>query len=172
MNEDSSPTDKTISMFDVKKTRGTAQKWFLNKKDYEHDKQMCCVKQIFENNINKNDENLCNIMKQQIQQKINGYRSQDIQKSLYKDTDFVDFEHVLNLMMECQNVCYYCKNQVYVLYEIVREPKQWSLERIDNKIGHDRGNVVIACLNCNLRRKTMYHERFAFTKQLNIIKKH
>jgi hypothetical protein len=57
-----------------------------------------------------------------------------------------------------------------ILYEHVREPKQWSLERIDNDYGHNKNNVEIACLSCNLRRKTMYHERFIFTKQLNIVK--
>jgi hypothetical protein len=48
---------------------------------------------------------------------------------------------------------------------------QWTLERIDNDLGHNKNNVEIACLNCNLRRRTMYHERYLFTKELNIIKK-
>jgi hypothetical protein len=26
-------------------------------------------------------------------------------------------------------------------------------------------------LTCNLRRRTMYHERYVFTKQLNVVKK-
>jgi len=60
---------------------------------------------------------------------------------------------------------------VSVLYEIVREPMQWTLERINNDFGHNYGNVEIACLNCNLHRRTMYHERYLFTKELNIIKK-
>lgn len=54
---------------------------------------------------------------------------------------------------------------------LLEKPKQWTLDRIDNDIGHYSDNVVIACLSCNLHRKTMYHERFLFTKQLNIIKK-
>ena len=73
--------------------------------------------------------------------------------------------------MDCKNKCYYCKENVNVLYEIVREPKQWTLERLDNSFGHNHDNVVIACLNCNVRRRTMYHERYVFTKQLNIVKK-
>ena len=60
---------------------------------------------------------------------------------------------------------------VEILYEKVREPKQWTLDRIDNRYGHNKENVLIACLDCNVRRKTMYHERYAFTKQLNIVKK-
>jgi hypothetical protein len=111
-------------------------------------------------------------MQQQIQKKIQGYRTQDIQKRLYDEEKFVCFTDVLKLMIGSHNACYYCKNEVYVLYEIVREPKQWTLERLDNNFGHNTDNVVIACLSCNLSRKTMYHERFAFTKQLNIVKKY
>jgi hypothetical protein len=44
------------------------------------------------------------------------------------------------------------------------------VERIDNSIGHNRTNIVIACLDCNLHRRTMYYERYVFTKQLNIVK--
>jgi len=58
-----------------------------------------------------------------------------------------------------------------VLYKSVREPKQWSVERINNDYGHNKNNVTIACLSCNLSRRTMYHERYRFTKQLIIDKK-
>jgi hypothetical protein len=74
-------------------------------------------------------------------------------------------------MIESKNQCYYCKEDVQVLYENVREPKQWTLDRINNKMGHNHGNLLIACLNCNLRRRTMHTERYVFTKQLNIVKR-
>jgi hypothetical protein len=67
--------------------------------------------------------------------------------------------------------CYYCKESVVLLYEYVRDPKQWTLERIDNSRGHNKDNVEIACLQCNLRRRCMYHERYLFTKQMNIVKR-
>jgi hypothetical protein len=110
------------------------------------------------------------MMIQQIQQKINGYKSQDLDKSLFSIADFVDLNYTIDLIKKSDLKCYYCKNEMKILYEHVREPKQWSLERIDNKYGHNKNNVEIACLSCNLRRKTMYHERFIFTKQLNIVK--
>jgi len=110
------------------------------------------------------------MMVQQIQQKINGYKSQDLDKSLFSLTEFVDLNYTIDLIKKSNLKCYYCKNEMKILYEHVREPKQWSLERIDNKYGHNKNNVEIACLSCNLRRKTMYHERFIFTKQLNIVK--
>jgi 5-methylcytosine-specific restriction endonuclease McrA len=108
---------------------------------------------------------------QQINQKIYGYKSQDIQKDKLSTDELVTIEYVLNLMVETNLECYYCKEKVKVLYEFVRDPKQWSLDRIDNDYGHNRNNVKIACLSCNLRRKTMYHDRYLFTKQIGTIKK-
>ena len=84
-------------------------------------------------------------------------------------TEFIDFSFVIH-QLQTSPYCYYCKEPVQLIYEFVREPKQWTLERIDNARGHNRDNVEIACLRCNLRRRMMHHERFIFTKQL-LIKK-
>jgi urate oxidase len=109
-------------------------------------------------------------MMQQIQSKLNGYKSQDLAKDLYMSNEIIGLQSTIDLLIACQLKCYYCKETTKVLYEHVREPKQWTLERIDNSIGHNIGNVEIACLSCNLRRRTMYHERFLFTKQLTVVK--
>ena len=89
---------------------------------------------------------------------------------MFSNENFIKLEKVIDLLCECEMKCFYCKNLVYVLYDNVREPRQWTLERIDNKFGHNMDNVVISCLSCNLKRRCIYHERFLFTKQLNIIK--
>ena len=107
---------------------------------------------------------------QQIHKKIYGYRSQDIEKSLFSINEFVNMDVVIQKLVDCSMNCYYCKEPVSVLYEYVREPKQWTLERIDNKRGHNSDNVEIACLLCNLRRRCMHHEKYIFTKQLTIHK--
>jgi hypothetical protein len=131
--------------------------------------QFVFIKQIHEKNIVNREP--CDFILQQMRQKIGGYRGQDIHKSLYNEALFINISEVLELMIKCENRCFYCKETVNVLYENVREPKQWTLERIDNSRGHNKDNVEIACLNCNLHRKTMHHERYLFTKELNIIKK-
>ena len=110
------------------------------------------------------------IIKKQLNTKLQGYRAQDHLKNMYVEGEFMDMENTLRLLKECELRCFYCKNPVKVLYKISREGCQWTLERIDNDYGHNKTNVVIACLDCNLRRRTMYHERFAFTKQLVITK--
>uniref|UniRef100_A0A6C0JGV3 HNH endonuclease n=1 Tax=viral metagenome TaxID=1070528 RepID=A0A6C0JGV3_9ZZZZ len=116
------------------------------------------------------DTRASDLMANQINSKIASYKCQDISKKLFSEEEFVDFEKVLELLKKCENKCFYCKKLVHILYENVREPLQWTLERIDNDFGHNKSNVEIACLNCNLHRRTMHHERYLFTKELNILK--
>ena len=129
--------------------------------------------ELFENLQTVNTEILSENQRffiQQIHQKIYGYKTQDIEKKIYDKDHFIDLSGVIQLFQKSSMKCYYCLNPVEIFYEYVREPKQWTLERIDNDIGHNYGNLEIACLSCNIRRRTMYHERFVFTKQLNIVK--
>uniref|UniRef100_A0A6C0DQ95 HNH domain-containing protein n=1 Tax=viral metagenome TaxID=1070528 RepID=A0A6C0DQ95_9ZZZZ len=112
----------------------------------------------------------CKLVLRQLNYKICGYRGQDIEKEKYCQDNFVSVQNIIDLMLACNNICYYCKKPVKLLYDFVREPQQWTLDRIDNDFGHNHDNVAIACLQCNLRRKTMYHERYLFTKQMVITK--
>ena len=105
-----------------------------------------------------------------IRAKLSGYKSQDIKKGLYDEAKFISVDATLDLIEACAAKCFYCLEPVVLLYEQVREPKQWTLDRIDNSFGHNADNVQVSCLSCNLRRKTMYHERYVFTKQLTIVK--
>ena len=106
---------------------------------------------------------------QQLKNKIHSYRSQDIEKHLFDEEHMVDLSGVLCKLENCNYKCYYCKETVSILYENVRDPNQWTLERINNKLGHIHENVVIACLSCNLRRKTMKPERYLLTKNIKTI---
>jgi len=121
--------------------------------------------------ISKSDEEGCyKKMTQQINRKLNSYKHQDITKNLFNPDKIINNSQILRLLESRELLCYYCRKMVNVLYKNVREPLQWTLERIDNDYGHNHDNVTIACLECNLRRRTMYHERYVFTKQL-VIKK-
>ena len=146
------------------------QNWMFSQCQLSFEKQKEYIKQIYENNICEENKRVCKIILQQIQHKIYGYRTQDITKKLYSEEIFIDVERTIIKIFECENRCFYCREPVLVLYEFVRDPKQWTLERIDNKFGHNKSNIEIACLNCNLHRRTMYYERYIFTKQLNIQK--
>ena len=106
----------------------------------------------------------------QIANKISSYKSQDIEKGIFDPEKFIHLEAVIQKIVDSGLKCFYCRESMRLLYEYVREPKQWTVERLDNKRGHNCDNIEIACLTCNLRRRTMYHERYIFTKQVKIVK--
>ena len=164
--------DKKVVFFGEKSKRSVAASWSFDAAELTPEKVLVYIRRLQNGSSSDHVENpeVLSVIEKEIDSKIGGYRSQDIKKGIYDESEFVDKSTVVDLMLSCQNGCYYCRQPVKIAYETSREPKQWSLERIDNSIGHTKTNVVVACLHCNLTRKTMYHERFAFTKQLTISK--
>jgi len=105
---------------------------------------------------------------QQIRNKLSSYRSQDAPKF---EIEHLDVSNVLQKLEDAEGRCFYCKQIVWLLYDNVRDPRQWTLERLDNTKGHIYNNVEIACLSCNLRRRTMKYERYVLTKQIQCVVK-
>jgi hypothetical protein len=114
--------------------------------------------------------NIIKIIKNQISHKLSNYKQQDILKKLFDKDKFISFEETIEKLKNSNLKCRYCNENVYLLYKFVREMKQWSLDRIDNSIGHNCDNVIISCLECNLNRRNKNSESFLFTKQLKISK--
>ena len=79
-------------------------------------------------------------------------------------------EDVLEKLVERKLTCFYCSKQLFVLYKNVREPLQWTLDRIDNDLNHSKENTCISCLKCNLQRRVTDSGKFIFTKKLKINK--
>jgi hypothetical protein len=104
-----------------------------------------------------------------IAKKLHGYKSQDKKFEIYSDYHCIKHDEVAHMLKECDYTCYYCKDKVLMEYG-KRDPKQWTLDRIDNTMGHNTNNVLISCLACNLKRRNRTVEKFLFTKQLTIIK--
>jgi hypothetical protein len=146
----------------------SSDKWIFDETDFLFETQFENIKNIYENNEYTTK---MNIYIKEITKKISGYRSQDVLKNKYDKSLFVDLQYIISLLFHCNLDCFYCKRKVSMIYETVREPKQWSLERIDNNAGHNKDNVEISCLSCNLRRRTMYHRKYLITKQLENMKK-
>jgi hypothetical protein len=139
--------------------------------DYNYDEQLRVI-DIFNCQIPTDGSTpLEECMIQELQKKISGYKAQDVQKGLFNTEKFVALDDVIQLLHDSKMTCFYCNSHVHVLYEIVREVNQWTLDRVNNSLGHNRDNVIIACLKCNLNRRTMYHERYAFTRQFTLVKK-
>lgn len=168
-------SNKKITLTEsTKKTRAitTSKKWdtlMKTNSDYSHPEQYIAIEAFEKNHPLSTPMHECMI--RELHKKIGGYKTQDVHKNMFNSDKFVNLEDVIHLLHESKMICYYCKKDVHVLYEIVRELSQWTLDRLDNKYGHNRDNVVIACLKCNLGRKTMYHERYAFTRTFTLVKK-
>jgi hypothetical protein len=121
--------------------------------------------------IKKNEDDPTLILiKKQISSKLNNYKQQDVLKKVYDERKLINLEQIICKLQESGLKCLYCKEQVYLLYKLVREMKQWTLDRIDNDIGHFHDNVVVSCLDCNLKRRKKSSNAFLFTKQMNIVR--
>jgi len=122
------------------------------------------------NEFTKELQTCADYVYRQLHDKQSGYRHQDIVKNIFNPTLFISIPRIVELLRQSELLCFYCREEVKILYEHVRDKKQWSLERLDNAQGHNTDNVVIACLSCNLRRRTMHYERYVATKQLRFLK--
>ena len=121
-----------------------------------------CANEDFSGNI---------FVKKELERKIKSYRAQDIKKNKLNEEKLIKMDECIDKLVLSKMKCYYCNENMLLVYENVREPKQWTLDRLDNSIGHITENVVISCLDCNLKRRTMNDEKFKFSKQMKIIKK-
>ena len=145
-------TDNNDSIFDIKNQIIFINKLFMDEKFIEK-----------------------NVVIQEIKNKINSYKQQDIKKNSYESENLITFDNVIQKLVECKLKCYYCSNNILMFYKKSRDNKQWTLDRINNYDEHSNDNTIIACLECNLQRRRKNSEKFKFSKQLEnkeiIIKK-
>jgi hypothetical protein len=153
----------------VVKKRIPCEKWTFPDEQFEHSNQLKMIKEICNNNFAYSD-NVSKIAIQEINKKIYGYKQQDALKKRYDEENFLTFESVIHKMIECDLKCRYCQSEMNVLYDVSREMRQWSVDRVDNDLGHNIDNYHLACLECNLKRRRRTDEKYLFTKQLNIVK--
>ena len=109
-------------------------------------------------------------MKKEIERKLLSYKNQDIKKSKFNKEKLITYEECLEKLVVSKLKCYYCKKNCLVYYENKLEQQQWTLDRINNDIGHEKDNVVVCCYKCNIKRGRMNDEKFKFTKQLRVVK--
>jgi len=159
------------------KKRIVTKKWTFSNEYFNYENQIKLVHDILHNlntkiTTSENNEsfNVSKILIQEINKKISGYKQQDIIKKKLDIQQFITFDSVVKKMIECELKCRYCKEEMNILYDISRESKQWSVDRVDNNLGHNINNFHLACLDCNLKRRRRTDEKFLFTKQLKIIK--
>ena len=154
-----------------KKIASQSDEWTAISEQYSTQESQCALLANINAPTTTNPTNSAiNILLTHLKTKQSGYRSQDTIKKKYDPTRFIQIPDLINLLATSNLSCFYCKKWATLFYENVRDPRQWSLERLSNAEGHNRDNVVIACLECNMRRRTMYYERYIATKQLKVNK--
>jgi len=153
------------------KQRSITQKWNISDDYYDFSKQLELIKNIHINFENKEEIlDIHRIFIREIERKISNYRQQDLLKSILNPEKFITIKDIIHKLYECNLNCYYCKDEMFILYKMVRESKQWSVDRIINSNGHNKDNIVLSCLECNLKRRNKNKDSFLFTKQLKIVR--
>jgi hypothetical protein len=123
------------------------------------------------NKLYSNEEfNEKKLILQELKQKFNSYKYQDKHKHKFDEEKHITFDEILLKLKESQLKCYYCNIDLFLFHSKKRINNQWSLERLNNNLGHYNSNTCIACLKCNLQRRNDNHEYFKQGKSL-ILKK-
>ena len=105
-----------------------------------------------------------------ISNKISNYKRQDVANHIFDPKWFITSEEVLELLVASRLQCYYCRARCAIQYSKPRFSGQWTLDRLSNDQGHNRQNVVISCLKCNLHRGVKNSSRYKLGKQLKFTK--
>ena len=115
------------------------------------------------------DQDMKNILNE-IRKKHYAYKTQDKNKHKFDDEQHITLEQLIDKILESNLKCYYCEKDLLIIYNKIKDTAQWSLERLDNNKGHYNDNTCIACLHCNLSRRTDNYIEFKKGKMLRIVK--
>ena len=142
---------------------------FSRKINYDIDiDQLECITELYlkgELEPNKHTDIIC-----VLKQKYSSYKSQDKQSHKYDSQQHITYEQMIEKLYNSKLKCYYCNCDLSILYNKKRLKTQWTLERLDNNLGHYTSNTCICCLECNLKRRTDNYEYFKQSKQTKIVK--
>ena len=120
--------------------------------------------------IDPDNTRLLSYIIRDIDTKRKAYIYQDKHHEIYDPRYSITTNRIVELLVAAELLCFYCREICQVTYKEAMCRRQWTLDRIDNNYGHNDANVVIACLDCNLKRGTMDAERFRQGKQFTFRK--
>ena len=155
-------TDKILNLKEPKRNDFTLDEGFL-----DFNKQLEVLRLLYFNDKFDDMEQILKVL----EKKRKGYKYQDVSKNKYDEDQFITLETMIELLLTSKLRCKYCCQHVLLFYDKVGERKQWTLDRIDNTCGHNNDNVVISCLNCNIKRQDLDYDRFKKSKEIRRIVK-
>ena len=139
--------------------KGKPEIYYLNKYFLEYSENSEALK---DEKIDKS----FSIIDKNIIKKLNSYKQQDTKKEIYNEDQFISKNSVIELLVSSKLVCEYCNCNMTMFPEKVYQANQWTLDRIDNDIGHNEGNIIISCYKCNIQRRKMDKDRFQEGKKI------
>jgi hypothetical protein len=144
---------------------------FSRKINYDIDiNQLECISELYlKGEIYTNQKTINDII-DVLKKKYSSYKSQDKQSHKYDPEQHITYEQMIEKLYNSKLKCYYCNCDLNILYNKKRLKTQWTLERLDNNLGHYSSNTCISCLECNLKRRTDNYEYFKQSKQTTIVK--
>ena len=146
--------------------RSRTLKWTIDDAFFHYDKQLEVLRRLIADDRTLEE---INFFKKEIKTKLDGYARQDGIHA-HDLNAIISLDATVELLLINKLKCVYCRECCELIYKDVMAPRQWTLDRVDNDQGHAGENVVLACLACNLQRRTMDAERFKFGKQLRVVK--
>ena len=148
----------------LNRTEKKALRININYEEPDHTEQVKLINKCY---MDLEDDALIYV-KRELDKKISSYRSQDNKKNIV--CNLITYEELIEKLVISRLLCNYCRKTVKILFKEVRDKEQWTLDRIDNDLGHTNDNTVVCCLKCNLERRCLDAKKFEFTKQLKIKK--
>lgn len=150
-----------------KPKRARTLKWTIDDAFFNYNKQLEVLRRLIADDRTLEERKF---FIKEIKAKLDGYTRQDVANGMHDLSAFISLNATMELLLISKLRCAYCRQCCELIYRDVMAPRQWTLDRVDNDQGHNAGNVVLACLACNLQRRTMDAERFKFGKQLRVVK--
>jgi len=144
---------------------------FSRKTNYEIDmNQLECITELYLKGELNTETNSHKDIITVLKQKYSSYKNQDKQSHKYDPEQHITYEQMIEKIYKSGLKCYYCNCDLSILYNKKRLKSQWTLERLDNNLGHYYTNTCISCLDCNLKRRTDNYEYFKQSKQTKVVK--
>ena len=152
-----------------KHQRSRTMKWTIDDAFFAHDKQLEVLRRLITDDTTLDERKF---FIKEINNKLNGYARQDKENGIHAHdlNAIISLNATFELLLVSKMRCTYCRECCELIYKDVMAPRQWTLDRVDNDRGHTGDNVTLACLACNLQRRTMDADRFKFGKQLRVVK--
>ena len=96
---------------------------------------------------------------EKIERKIDRYNSSDAKycRAVQPESNEpLTSQWVIDRLLAQKNECCWCNKQLLLVNYRPYDPDQFSIDRLDNKLGHTQDNCVISCYKCNADRGAEY----------------